>query len=96
MKIVPNANSNSNQLMFCKVLGNAFTAPKAPEVSFAAKFWDSFKISASVMFPALFMVSLKSSKTKIPSSASSFKIFSKITSSACDLKVFTNSTSSFG
>ena len=32
IKIVPNARINSNQLMFCKALGIAITAPNAPEV----------------------------------------------------------------
>ena len=57
-------------------------APKVPEASFAANVCDSFKISSEVILPARLIVSLKFSRTKIPSPASSFKIFSRITSSA--------------
>jgi hypothetical protein len=80
IKMVPKASPNSNQLIFLIALGIANKAPKAPEVSLAAKVSDSCKISAAEILSALSIVTLKSSNTRIPSPASSFKIFSRITS----------------
>ena len=83
--MVPKANINSKKLIFFKALGSTLKVPKTPEASLPAKVLLSFNISACVIFSALLIVSLKSSRTKIPSPASSFKILSKITSSACGL-----------
>ena len=66
-------------------LGNIFSVPKTPEASVFANVLDSFAISSGLSSPALLMVSLKSSKTKIPSPASSLSMFCKINSSACGL-----------
>ena len=76
--MVPNARINSSQFMFFKALGNTFKAPMVPEASFAASVSDSFKICSGVILFPLKEVSSKFSNTKIPSPASSFKMFSKI------------------
>ncbi len=76
------AKANSSQLILLIALGSDFIAPKTPELSDLASVVASLVISDSVISSALFIVSLKSSKTKMPSPASSFKILSNKTSSA--------------
>ena len=75
MMMVPRDKRSSNQLMLFKALGMTFKAPIVPEASLAANVLDSLRISASVILLARLMVSLKSSSTRIPSPASSLRMF---------------------
>ncbi len=86
--MVNNASINSNQFILLIALGSVLMVPITPELALFASVVDSAIISSSVIFSARLTVSLKSSKTKIPSPASSFNILSKSTSSACGLNSF--------
>ena len=82
IKIVANARINSKYFMSETIFGKVFNVPITPEAFFPARVLASTMMSSSVIFSALSMVVLKSSKTKIPSFISSLRIFSKIISSA--------------